>query len=307
MTTALRTAVVIGCGTTGTSTALALTLAGVDVTLIDEDLRTLQAAVALGAGTAWTAGGPPADLVVVATAPSAVADAVHSAQSRGLGHVYTDTAGTKDIVCAEAELRGCDLKGYVPGHPLAGPDAPGLGETGLGETGRGATTAGRFTGRPWVVCPYETTPAWALETVDALIAACGAYRIDLAPHVHDRIVAELSHGPHLIAAALATRFADGSEAFLRLAEDGLRDAVRTAGGDPWLWSDVLAHNAGPVADVLDRVAGQLARAAAILREGDSCAPVELAPTLEEGRRGQAALRQAGERRTVGDAPAEGRA
>ncbi|WP_432020014.1 prephenate dehydrogenase/arogenate dehydrogenase family protein [Streptomyces sp. 1222.5] len=293
MTTTLRTAVVIGCGTTGTSLALALGLAGVRVTLVDEDPRALEEAVSLGAGTAWTPGQPPADLVVVATAPSAVVDALHSAQSRGLGHVYTDTAGTKDIVCAEAELRGCDLKGYVPGHPLAGSDA----------AARDTAAAGRFTGRPWVVCPYETTPDWALETMDALIEVCGAYRIDLAPHVHDRIVAELSHGPHLIAAALATRFADSSEAFLGLAGNGLRDAVRSAGGDPWLWGDVLAHNAGPVADVLDRVAEQLARAAAILREGDACAPLELAPTLEEGRRGHAALQRAGERRTLRDAPA----
>ena len=296
MTTTLRTAVVIGCGTTGTSVALALTLAGVRVTLVDEDPRALREAVALGAGTAWTPELPPADLVVVATAPSAVADVLHSAQSRGLGHVYTDTAGTKEIVSAEAELRGCDLKGYVPGHPLAGPDA----------TGRDAAAAGRVTGRPRVVCPYDTPPPGALAPLAALIEACGADRIDLASHVHDRIVAELSHGPHLIAAAVATRFADSSEAFLGLAGDGLRDAVRTAGGDPWLWSDVLAHNAGPVADVLERVAGQLARAAAILREGDSCAPVELAPTLEEGRRGQTALQQAGERRTVRDAPAEDR-
>ncbi|WP_445282560.1 prephenate dehydrogenase/arogenate dehydrogenase family protein [Streptomyces sp. DSM 118148] len=293
MTTTLRTAVVIGCGTTGTSVALALGLTGVRVALIDEDPQALDEAVSLGAGTAWMPGLPPADLVVVATAPSAVVDVLHSAQSRGLGHVYTDTASTKDIVCAEAELRGCDLKGYVPGHPLASSDAP------AGDT----AAASRFTGRPWVVCPFETTPDWALETVDALIKACGAYRIDLASHVHDRIVAELSHGPHLIAAALATRFADSSEAFLALAGNGLRDAVRSAGGDPWLWGDVLAHNAGPVADVLDRVAEQLTRAAAILREGDPCAPLELAPTLEEGRRGQAALQRVAQRRTLRDAPA----
>ncbi|CAL9622585.1 Cyclohexadienyl dehydrogenase (plasmid) [Streptomyces sp. enrichment culture] len=296
MTTTLRTAVVIGCGTTGTSVALALTTAGVRVALSDDDPQPLAEAVALGAGTAWNPALAPADLVVVATAPSAVVDTLHSAQSRGLGHVYTDTAAAKDTVCAEAELRGCDLKGYVPGHPLAGPDAPG----------RGAADAGRFTGRPWAVCPYETTPGWALETVDALIAACGAHRVDLTPPAHDRVVAELSHAPHLVAAALATRFADSSEAFLDLADDGLRDALRGAGGDPWLWSDVLAHNAGPVADVLDRVAGQLARAAAILREGDACAPLELAPTLQQGRRGQRALQRSGERRTLRDAPAGGR-
>ncbi|AWI32822.1 prephenate dehydrogenase/arogenate dehydrogenase family protein [Streptomyces sp. ICN441] len=289
--TTLRTALVIGCGTAGTSVALALTGAGVDVALLDEDPQALAEAVALGAGTGWTPRRPPAGIVVIATPPSAVVDVLHQAQSRGLGHVYTDTAGTKEIICAEAELRGCDLKGYVPGHPLAGPDAPG----------RAAADAGRFTGRPWVLCPYETTPGWALETAAALIGLCGARRLDLEPHVHDRVAAELSHGPHLVAAALATRFARSSTALLGLADDALRDAVRPAGGDPWPWGDVLAHNAGPVADVLDRLAGQLTRAAAVLREGAGSAPLELAVLLEQGRQGQAALEEARELRTPRDA------
>ncbi|MFJ9813404.1 prephenate dehydrogenase/arogenate dehydrogenase family protein [Streptomyces sp. NPDC101158] len=289
MTATLRTALVIGCGTTGTSVALALAGAGVEVALIDDDPQAVAEAAALGAGTAWTPERPPADLVVVATSPSAVVDTLHSAQSRGLGHVYTDTAGTKEIIAADAELRGCDLKGYVPGHPLAGPDAHG----------RAAADAGRFTARTWVLCPYDTTPDWALETVAALIELCGAHRLDLAPHVHDRVVAELSHAPHLIAAAVSTRFADSSSAFLSLADPGLRAALRTAGGDPWVWSDLLAHNAGPVADVLDRIAGQLGRAAAILREGDDSAPLELALTLEEGRRGQTALDRTSPRTTRG--------
>ncbi|WP_407703249.1 prephenate dehydrogenase/arogenate dehydrogenase family protein, partial [Streptomyces solincola] len=291
-----RTAVVIGCGTTGTSLALALTGAGVRVALADDDPRAVAEAAALGAGTAWTPALPPADLVVVAVPPAAVADVLYDAQSRGLGQVYTDTAATKEIVSAEAELRGCDLKGYVPGHPLAGPDGPG----------RAAADAARFTGRPWVLCPYDTTPAAALETVAATLDLVGARRVDLAPHVHDRMLAELSHGPHLVAAALATRFADGSEPLLELAGDRLREAVRGAAGDPWLWSEVLAHNAGPVADVLERIAGQLTRAAAILREGDPGAPLELALTLEEGRRGQAALRRAAEPGTLEDVPARRR-
>lgn len=154
--------------------------------------------------------------------------------------------------------------------------------------------------------PVREHPEWALRTLDALIEACGAQRLDLSPHIHDRVAAELSHAPHLVAAVLSSRFADSSLAFLGLAERSLRDTVRTAGGDPWVWGDVLAHNAGPVADVLDRIAGQLTRAAAILREGDESAPLELALTLEEGRRGQAALAGTGDVRTPRDAPTAGR-
>ncbi|MFD9416802.1 prephenate dehydrogenase/arogenate dehydrogenase family protein [Streptomyces goshikiensis] len=284
--TPLRTAVVIGCGATGTSVALALTGAGVEVALIDQDPRAAADAAALGAGTPWRPALPPADLVVVATPPSAVVDVLYTAQARGLGRVYTDTAGTKDIICADAELRGCDLKGYVPGHPSAGPDAPG----------RATADAGRFAGRPWVLCPYETTPAWALETVGALIALCGAVRTDLAPHVHDEVVAVLSHAPHLVVSALAGRFEGGAPHLRELAGDELRDVVRTADGDPNLWSDLLTHNAGPVADVLDDVARILAHTSEILREGAMSAPIELAAVLEQGRRGQIALEQARKRR-----------
>ncbi|MFD7703171.1 prephenate dehydrogenase [Streptomyces caelestis] len=277
MTAVLRTAVVIGCGTTGTSIALALTEAGVHVTLIDENPQAVTAAVALGAGAAWTPRVPPADLVVVATAPSAVVDVLHSAQSRGLGHVYTDTAGTKEIVCAEAELRGCDLKGYVPGHPLADPGPPGR------------SGAGRFTGRPWAVCPYETTPDWALETVDALIETCGGRRVDMTVEDHDRAAAVLLHLPYLVAAVLAATIGDSDPRLLRLTGGRLTRMLGAAEGDPALGSDVLTQNAGPVADAIDLVTGQLNAVARMLHQGEDTVPVELSLVLERGRSGLRAL------------------
>ncbi|PWJ04803.1 prephenate dehydrogenase/arogenate dehydrogenase family protein [Streptomyces sp. NWU49] len=279
MTAVLRTAVVIGCGTTGTSVALALTGAGVRVSLIDENPQAVTEAVALGAGTAWSPRLPPADLVVVATTPSSVVDVLHSAQSRGLGHVYTDTAGTKDIVCAEAELRGCDLKGYVPGHPLAGPDAPD----------RARADAGRFAGRPWVVCPYETTPDWAFETVDALIETCGAQRVDMTVEEHDRAAAVLLHLPYLVAAVLAATVGDSDPRLLRLAGGRPAGILGAAEGDPVLGSDVLTQNAGPVADAIDLVTGQLDAVARMLHQGEDTVPVELSLVLERGRRGLRAL------------------
>ncbi|MFF4457570.1 prephenate dehydrogenase/arogenate dehydrogenase family protein [Streptomyces goshikiensis] len=295
--TPLRTAVVIGCGATGTSVALALTGAGVEVALIDQDPRAAADAAALGAGTPWRPALPTADLVVVATPPSAVVDVLYTAQARGLGRVYTDTAGTKDIICADAELRGCDLKGYVPGHPSAGLDAPG----------RATADAGRFAGRPWVLCPYETTPAWALETVGALIALCGAVRRDMTPDAHDRAVAAVTHLPYLVAAVLAAGLADADGERLALTGDELAALAGVAAADPVLGSDLLTHNAGPVADAIDRAVRDLGAVARVLHEGADTAPVELGLLLERGGRGAAAV--AGARRalrTPGDAGHAGR-
>ncbi|AYV33064.1 prephenate dehydrogenase (plasmid) [Streptomyces sp. ADI95-16] len=290
--TTLRTAVIIGCGATGTSVALALTAAGVDVALIDRDPRATAEAAALGGGRPWSPARPPADLVVVATPPSSVVDILHTAQARGMGHVYTDTAGTKDIVSADAELRGCDLKGYVPGHPMADSDAPG----------RNGADAGRFDGRPWILCPYESTPDWALDTVGALIELCGAVRRDMAPDAHDRAVAVVSHAPYLSQAAVAAEFADAGADLSALVGPELLTGIRAAGADPATGSDLLTHNAGPVADALDRIADRIAAVARILHEGAETAPVELAALLELGARGHRAVAGVPGHSTTEDAP-----
>lgn len=63
--------------------------------------------------------------------------------------------------------------------------------------------------------------------------------------------------PHLVAGLLAGRLLHGDEDQLALAEQGLRDATRIAGGDAELWSDILGSNAPAVAEVLHEVAKDL--------------------------------------------------
>ncbi|WP_073920794.1 prephenate dehydrogenase/arogenate dehydrogenase family protein [Streptomyces sp. CB00455] len=169
--TPLRSVTVIGCGPTGTSIALALTRAGVDVALADSDPRALDRALRSGAGTLLVPGDRPADVVVVATAPAAAADVLYEAQARGLGRAYTDVDGTDESMWQEVLLRGCDQFGYVPGRP------PGAPRTAGPET----PAADRFEGRPWVLAPVPATPAGAVAAVRELVALCGAIRHQLPP------------------------------------------------------------------------------------------------------------------------------
>lgn len=162
--TPLRSVTVIGCGATGTSIALALTRAGVDVALDDSDPRALDRALRAGAGTLLLPGDPPADVVVVATDPTAAADVLYEAQARGLGHAYTDVDGTDESMWQEILLRGCDQFAYVPGRP---PGAPRTVEP-------EAVAADRFEGRPWLLAPGPATPPEAVAAVRELVALCGA-------------------------------------------------------------------------------------------------------------------------------------
>ena len=71
---------------------------------------------------------------------------------------------------------------------------------------------------------------------------------------------------------------------------GLRDVTRIAGSDPSLWREILAANAGPVADVLSGVADDLDRVVAALRSiadgTDSDASGVVEDALRRGRTGR---------------------
>ncbi|MER7760786.1 prephenate dehydrogenase [Streptomyces sp. NPDC097619] len=279
---------VIGCGLIGTSIALALTGAGVTVTLEDRSREALETALRMGAGWELTEDMPPADLVVVATPPSVTVDTLYEAQARGLGHAYTDVASAKEHIWTEAELRGADLLGYVPGHPMAGREL----------SGPAAAQADLFEGRPWILCPYPTVEPRALEAVAALVALCGGVRRDMGPAEHDRAVAALSHAPQLVSSALAAQLAGLEREVLALAGTGVRDTTRIAGSDPRMWGDILGQNATAVADEVERIAAELALTARALRErgtegAAATADLRVADLLGRGNEGRTALVAAG--------------
>ncbi len=257
---------VVGAGLIGTSVALALRERGTEVLLSDRDPATLALAVELGAGRPLPdePGEPaePVDVAVLAVPPAAVGRTLLEAQKRGLARFYTDVASVKTRPVMDAVDLGCDLRSYVPGHPLAGRE----------RSGPAAARADLFLGRPWALCPTEATSAEAVEAVTALVRACGAelHRVD--PVEHDEAVALVSHGPHVVSAAVAARLKDAPSIALDLAGQGVRDVTRIAASDPALWLDILSANAAPVAEVLDAVAGDLALAAAMLRATSSAEP-----------------------------------
>jgi prephenate dehydrogenase len=102
--------------------------------------------------------------------------------------------------------------------------------------------------------------------VSDLVRACGAVPVRTDAASHDRWVALISHAPHLVAAAMAARLETAPADALELAGQGLRDVTRIAAGDTGLWTQILAANAVPVAEVLAEVAADLTDAARALTD-----------------------------------------
>jgi prephenate dehydrogenase len=255
--------IVIGTGLIGTSVALALRPQGVTVWLADSDPAAARLAADIGAGTVLPGDVPErpppggaADIAVLAVPPQAVAPTLARAQAAGLARWYTDVASVKSLPVRQARAAGCDMASFVPGHPLSGRE----------RSGPAAARADLFLGRPWVICPDPPAPAAGLAAIEALARICGAEPVQVSAAEHDRWVALVSHAPHVLSAAMAARLADASDGALSLAGQGLRDVTRIAAGDTGLWTQILAANAAPVADVLAAVAADLAAVAEALAD-----------------------------------------
>ena len=253
----LRRVTVVGTGLIGTSIALALRARDVDVTLTDPDPASLRLASDLGAGRPLDEAeeSAPADVAVIAAPPAVIPEVLRDAQNRGLAQVYTDAASVKASVLGEAERLGCDMATFVPGHPMGGRE----------KHGPGAARADLFLGRSWALCPTGKADPGSVAAVTELTRLCGADPLVLAAEAHDRAVALVSHAPHVASSAVAARLLCGDEAALTLAGQGVRDVTRVAGGDPAMWTEILTHNAAPVADVLREMAADLAATAEALR------------------------------------------
>jgi prephenate dehydrogenase len=251
--TAARRAAVVGTGLIGGSVAAALRRAGWHVTGSDADparaARALELGVLDAVGT-----DPDAELTVVAVPVSAVPEV--AAAALAAGSVVTDVGSVKAPVVA-----AIDHPRFVGGHPMAGSEAVGVD----------GARADMFDGAAWVLTPTPSTDARAHALVHSVVASFGADVLTLDPDQHDRLVATVSHVPHLTAAALMQMAAARGQAdttLLRLAAGGFRDMTRIAAGDPGMWLDVCAENRDAIVEVLDELLDALGDLRSVVVQGD---------------------------------------
>jgi prephenate dehydrogenase len=185
-----------------------------------------------------------ADVVVVAAPVGALARAVADALAVARPDaVVTDVGSVKGpLVAAVDEPR------LVAGHPLAGGESAGIGHA------RGDL----FAGATWYLVPGPRSSGVAFERVHRFLAALGARPVAIDPETHDRVMAAVSHLPHVLANVLVAQAAQalGGEA-MPATGPSFRDATRVAGANPELWAQIYAANAGALGAQLDAVIARL--------------------------------------------------
>jgi prephenate dehydrogenase len=171
--------------------------------------------------------------------------------------VVTDAGSTKqEIVAALGE----DER-FVGGHPLAGAETAGV------ENAR----PDLFDGARWYLTPTERTGGLLYDRLQRTLADLGARPQAIDAVAHDRMMASVSHLPHVMANVLVGQAAaELTRDSQRMPEVGpsFRDTTRVAGSNPAVWADIFTSNREAVVAAIDDAVTRLREAAELIHRGD---------------------------------------
>jgi len=106
--------------------------------------------------------------------------------------------------------------------------------------------------------------------VEAMWRAVGAVPCFMEAAEHDRLMAAVSHLPHLAAFAIVNAVTAEGRApeMLRFAAGGFRDFTRIASSSPTMWRDIALTNRPALIEQIDALQLQLAGMRQAVVEGD---------------------------------------
>jgi prephenate dehydrogenase len=258
----LRKITVIGLGLLGGSLGLAVSRALTGVKTAGFSHRALTRAKARRLKVAdevfddIKASVKDADLVILATPVGNFEETFRQiAGSLAPGCIVTDVGSTKLMPHRWAAKCLPKSVHYIGSHPIAGSEQRGV------EFSRDDL----FDKALCILTTTKTTNKRSLRIVKDFWSALGCFVKIMTPAEHDRIFADVSHLPHITAAALVN--ASNAEE-LKFAGKGFMDSSRIASGPANIWADVLMTNTQNTVRGIDRLTAELTKLKKAIRQGD---------------------------------------
>jgi len=259
---------IIGVGLIGGSLARILRQQGAvgEIVGIGRTEPNLQRAVELGVIDRYSqdpcTGVQGADLVFLATPVCSIATVLEKiAPFLAPGCVVTDGGSVKESVVAACEPIMPPGTSFVGGHPIAGTEKSGVD----------ASFATLFSGKRCIITPTANTDESALQKVARMWELAGSDVVRMDAHKHDRIVAAISHLPHMVAYSLVNAV-DGydrfDESILKYSAGGFRDFTRIASSDPAMWRDISLMNGPAILEMMDFFMDYIGQLRDLIANGD---------------------------------------
>jgi prephenate dehydrogenase len=225
------------------------------VTAFGRTEATLKRAKERGAIDAWSLdpaeAARGAELVVLCAPVRSIPDQITLiAPGLSPASVVTDVGSTKAWITAEADRRLPPGVRFVGSHPMAGSERAGID----------SADPALYEQAVVIVTPSPRSDEESLRVVHDLWRSVGSLTITLPVEAHDRIVASVSHLPHVAAALLVNTVAGRAKRDPRtwdVAAGGFRDTTRVASSLPDLWRDICLTNRAAILEAVDGLAGEL--------------------------------------------------
>lgn len=259
---------VIGVGLIGGSLALALKAAGEvgEVVGVGRGLENLETALRLGVvdrfSTDPAEGVADADLVFLATPVLALEGVMRSIVPHlKPGAVITDGGSVKGAVVEAIEPLLPAGVHFVPGHPIAGTE----------KSGAEAAFSTLYNNRRCILTPTEATDVDALALVRKVWQLAGSDVVEMEVEKHDRVLAAISHLPHMVAYSLVNAvgaYDRYDENILEYSAGGFRDFTRIASSDPTMWRDIALSNREALLEMMSQYERFFAELKRDIADGD---------------------------------------
>ena len=249
---------IIGVGLIGGSIALAIKKKNLakEVVGLSRHKKTLSIATRIGAidkGSQRVGVVKDTDLLIFAT-PINTMLALAPSISKIIKPdcIVTDVGSTKSEVVAKL---GKIFPHYVGSHPLAGSEKRGIMNA----------SPQILQGSLCILTPQKNTSPQALKKIEKLWRRIGVKVIFLSPKLHDKILALVSHLPHIVAFSLIGSI---PTRYLKLAPSSLRDTTRIAASDSSLWSDIFLSNQKNILNSIKLLEKNLAKLKSAIQRKD---------------------------------------
>lgn len=186
-----------------------------------------------------------ADLVVLATPVETIVEIFPRIRKYLKKNcVVIDVGSCKEKIVASLEKKMPKGISFVGCHPLAG----------LEKKGVNFAQPELFKNTFCIITPDKKTNRSAVNKIKELWDSVGAKVKVLNPALHDKILASVSHLPHVAAFNLIRTI---PAQYLQFSSRGLKDTTRIASSDPELWKDIFLMNAKNILKVINDYQKQL--------------------------------------------------
>ena len=201
------------------------------------------------------------DLLILAVPVGAMPNLLSAAVEAGLPRtcLVTDVGSVKQTPHRQlAEILKTSGNAFIGSHPMAGSEKNGLM----------AARADLFRNAACLLTHDSSAPDALAADLENFWRDLGCRTSWFSAAEHDRIVARISHLPHISAAATALSSLKTCAEHGGLSGGGLKDTTRVASGNPDMWAEILTENRDAVIGGIQDNIARLHEILASLEAGD---------------------------------------